>query len=341
MTPSTNRKISGLLLLLFSCMLVNAQSSGDSTSSKDTSSKTEIVQQLETNDSVAKPVVVKKKPAPPRKDTNNVVAPVKDSSFAPEIKYSNINPSFQSRDSLPFWKMRSIGWTSGRISVKTLEDNLDFNFLGKPIEQYEQIHKAESFDGLFYLLTGVLFYFALVKLRFSKYLSNLFTLFFRVSMRQQQIREQVIQSPLPSLLLNILFVMAGGLYGSFLANYYHVGTPSDFWMLFLDFSILIVVVYLVKFFVLKSIGWIFNLQRATDTYIFIVFLTNKILGIFLLPFLLMLSFSASFLNDVAVTLSLVMIIGFLAYRSIASFSPIRKEIKMNGFHFFLYLCAFE
>ncbi|PWT75171.1 MAG: hypothetical protein C5B59_09570 [Bacteroidetes bacterium] len=338
MNPSTSRRIIGLLLLLFFCFPSFAQTVGDSTADKDTVAKSEIVQApASISDSVKKPIVIKKRPVV-RKDSTLVV--LKDSS-SPEIKYSSRNPNVTPRDSLPFRLERITGWNAGGNSAKTLEDNLDFNFLGKPVKQYEQVHRGQSFEGLFYLLIGVLFYFALVKLVFAKYLSNLFALFFGVSMRQQQIREQVIQSPLPSLLLNILFVMVGGMYGAFLARYYNVGTPGDFWVFFMDFSILIVAIYLGKYLILKSIGWIFNLQRATDTYIFIIFLTNKILGIFLLPFLLMLSFSDRFLSEVAVTLSIAMILGFLVYRSIVSYAPIRKEIKMNGFHFFLYLCAFE
>ncbi|HMH32336.1 MAG TPA: DUF4271 domain-containing protein, partial [Puia sp.] len=92
---------------------------------------------------------------------------------------------------------------------------------------------------------------------------------------------------------------------------------------------------------LKFSGWIFSIQRATDTYIFIVFLTNKILGIFLLPFLIMLSFSGRVASEVLITISLLMVLLFYAYRFIVSYGPIRKEIKVNGFHFFLYLCAFE
>ena len=54
---------------------------------------------------------------------------------------------------------------------------------------------------------------------------------------------------------------------------------------------LLAAIYLVKFVVLKFIGWVFSISRATDIYIFIVFLVNKMLGIFLLPFLIVIIFS--------------------------------------------------
>ncbi len=63
---------------------------------------------------------------------------------------------------------------------------------GPPVE----IHHAESKDSFFYLIVAILFYFASIRIFFEKYFSNLMTLFFRVSLRQQQIREQVLQAPL-------------------------------------------------------------------------------------------------------------------------------------------------
>ena len=65
------------------------------------------------------------------------------------------------------------------------------------------------------------------------------------------------------------------------------------------------------------------------------------MGVFLLPFVVMISFSCSLTNEILITFSLAMIILFYIYRFIVSFGPVRKEIKVNGFHFFLYLCAFE
>ena len=40
------------------------------------------------------------------------------------------------------------------------------------------------------------------------------------------------------------------------------------------------VIYLVKFVGLKIIGWLFNMRHAADSYIFIVFIINKVIGIF-------------------------------------------------------------
>jgi hypothetical protein len=224
---------------------------------------------------------------------------------------------------------------------KVLTLNPYYNFLGKPIAEPYEIHQPESKDSFFYLIIGILFYFALVRIFFEKYFNNLMTLFFRVSLRQQQIREQVLQTPLPSLLLNILFIITGGLYACFLLHYSTLGADINFWLLYLNCMMLLAAIYLVKFLVLKFGGWVFSIARATDTYIFIVFLVNKMLGIFLLPFLIVITFSGDAGRQVFITMSLAMVFVLWMYRVLAAYRPVRNEIKLTPFHFFLYLCAFE
>jgi hypothetical protein len=224
---------------------------------------------------------------------------------------------------------------------KVLSANPFFNFTGKPVVQAFEIHRSNSKDSLFYLLVGILFYFALIRVFFEKYFNNLMTLFFRVSLRQQQIREQVLQTPLPSLLLNILFIISAGLYACFLLHYSPIGAGIRFWVLYLYCMLLLGVVYLAKFLVLKFIGWVFSISRATDIYVFIVFLVNKMLGIFLLPFLIIITFSSPGIREIFITVSLAMVFVLWSYRVLAAYRPVRNEIKLTPFYFFLYLCAFE
>ncbi|MGV3657399.1 MAG: hypothetical protein ACO1NX_05575, partial [Chitinophagaceae bacterium] len=69
----------------------------------------------------------------------------------------------------------------------------------------------EDKDGFFYITIALLIYFALVRNGFRRYVKDLFGIFFRTSLKQRQIKEQLMQAPLPSLLLNILFFLSGGL----------------------------------------------------------------------------------------------------------------------------------
>jgi hypothetical protein len=216
-----------------------------------------------------------------------------------------------------------------------------FSFFAKPVNLAAIKRVEPDRDIYFYVLLGLFFYFAVVKVLFRKYIANLVSIFLRITLRQQQLREQLLQSPFPSLLLNIFFVLVGGFYASMLLAYYKFQAHPNFWIQTLYCVAILALIYVGKFVILKFTGWVFNLSKATDTYIFIVFLVNKMLGILLLPFLVLIAFYSGQAQQVFVTLSLILIVVLFAYRFIFSFGPIRAEIKVNPFHFFLYLCAFE
>jgi hypothetical protein len=183
--------------------------------------------------------------------------------------------------------------------------------------------------------------FALLKQAFGKYFNDLFRVFFRTTMKQRQIREQLMQTPLPSLLFNIFFVGSAGLYIDFMLYYLNLAPVQNFWLLYMYCCIGLSVIYLGKFIGLKLVGLLFHMQKAADSYIFIVFIINKVIGIFLLPFLVLLPFASEPVYSISLVLSWCGIGILLLYRFILGYAAIRNEVRFNLFHFFLYLCAFE
>jgi hypothetical protein len=100
-------------------------------------------------------------------------------------------------------------------------------------------------------------------------------------------------------------------------------------------------VYTIKFISLKLVGWIFQVSEAANAYIFIVFTTNKIMGIALLPFLVILAFTYGFITQAAMNLAVLVVVVLFAYRYFLSYVSIHRQIRINFFHFLLYLMAFE
>jgi hypothetical protein len=82
-------------------------------------------------------------------------------------------------------------------------------------------------------------------------------------------------------------------------------------------------------------------SEASDGYIFIVFTTNKILGIALLPFIIVLAFTNGPITRAALTLGVGTLIGLLVYRYFLSYVTIHRQIRINFLHFIIYLAAFE
>lgn len=271
----------------------------------------------DTADSVkaVRPPVVQKRPA----DTGIPVASVMKGAAAPAPEPLPTMAGFQ----------------------KALRNHPYYNFYGKGVKITEQLKKESRDESMFYFLCALLFYFGFIRVAFQKYLDNLNTLFFRVTMRHQQIRDQVLQSPLPSLFLNILFIISTGLFLSIVTDYYNIVPGMNRWLLLFYCCVLLTAIYIGKFILLKMIGWMFNIRNATDTYIFIVFLVNKMLGIYLLPALLLMAFAKPPFLTVLITLTYFFIAILFIYRFIIAYRPVRNEIKLSRFHFFIYLCAFE
>lgn len=196
-------------------------------------------------------------------------------------------------------------------------------------------------ETIFYLLVGLMLVFAVLRQVFPKYFNDLFRVFFRTTLKQKQVREQLLQTPLPSFIMNGFFVATAGIYISLLLEHYHHDPFENFWLLTFYTCIALSIIYLVKFLGLRFSGWIFNISEATDSYTFIVFITNKMVGILLLPFITLLAFSDGQIYSAALVLSWCITGGLILYRFILSYGIIRNQIKVNLFHFFLYLCAFE
>ena len=200
--------------------------------------------------------------------------------------------------------------------------------------------KKESKDDLFYLMAGIIFYLGFIRAVFSKYFGNLFLLFLQTSLRQKQTREQLLQENLASLFMNLLFFISTGLYISLVIKYEN-WTNASFWWLALFCAALLILIYLGKYLFLLFAGWVFNTREAAGSYIFLVFMVNKVMGVLLIPFLLILSFAGQDVVNIGITVSFGLIGVLYIYRYLVSFGAIRNKLKVNALHFFLYLCAVE
>ncbi|TDX00090.1 DUF4271 domain-containing protein [Dinghuibacter silviterrae] len=196
-------------------------------------------------------------------------------------------------------------------------------------------------DLLFYVVLLLALWMGILKSGYQKYYDDLFTVFFRSSLRQHQIREQLLQARLPSLLYNLFFVGCAGTFLYLLAVPYAARLGHPEWQIWIAAIGAVALLYAVKFVGLKLSGWVFGMTGAVDTYIFIVFLVNKILGVALLPIVVLLAFAQDPLQSAAATLGVMLVAGMLIYRFIRSYRPVWEEVQMSRFHFFLYLCAFE
>ena len=239
------------------------------------------------------------------------------------------------------WLTAAKNYPNKNFIQQAFDESKFFNFSSTAINITSDKVEFKGKEILFYALIALLLFFALIRYLYPKYIIDLFRVTFRTTLKQRQISEQLVQSPVPSLLLNFFFLVSASLYISFLLQRYELTRDINFWFMCLYCFAALTVIYLMKFLSLKLSGWLFNISSTTDDYIFIVFIINKIIGIFLLPFLILLAFSEGGIYDAAFTLSYIGVFLLLAYRFILSYGLVRNQIRLNPFHFFLYLCAFE
>ncbi|MEQ1552525.1 MAG: DUF4271 domain-containing protein [Ferruginibacter sp.] len=238
--------------------------------------------------------------------------------------------------------------TSSGINPKTeisiqlnnlLETNIFLNSKGTPQAFTITPKKSKSPTKYFYTLALLFLIFGVVKSMYSRYFTTLFKVFFNTSLKQNQLTDKLQQASLPSLIFNLFFVIASGLYVYFLILFFVPSVTTNFLpILCIAF---VSVCYAVKYITLLVAGWLTNSLPSIKTYIFIIFLLNKVLGVFLM---LILPFLALTNNTIASYAFLVSFIGIgllLLLRYFRSYSLLQSKIDLSAFHFFLYILAIE
>ncbi len=208
------------------------------------------------------------------------------------------------------------------------------------IYKIEQRFSLPDKDFLFYLVIGLLLFYGLINYVYPQYFPKLFSQFSQSSLRMLQNREQLLQNSVASLILNISFVMSFALMSTLLIFNSHL-LPVSFWQVYLYISLFFACLYLGKYICLELVGYIFNARELIGTYVFVVFMINKVLGILLLPFIAILAFAKPAYYSIAIGGAAILTILLFLYRYLFSLTSVRNKLHISSFHFFLYLCAFE
>src|SRR5437762_2308504 len=293
---------------------------------KDSLRKVDSLQLLETNRDSAASLIEKK----PSRLTGSLMLKL-DSSRIDSVSARSLEDSG--------WVAAAGEYSNNNFIIFGFKKNKFFGFSTLPVIVTSNKKEFEGKEVFFYVLLALLLFFAFIRLSFPKYVIDLFRVAFRTTLKQRQIGEQLVQTPLPSLLFNFFFLISSSLYLSFVLQHYHLAFDYNFWLLFLYCLVGLIFIYTIKLLSLRFSGWLFNISATTDGYIFIVFMINKIIGIYLLPFLIFLAFTDDDIYLVAFILSYIGVLALLAYRFILSYGLARSQIRVNPFHFFLYLCV--
>lgn len=192
----------------------------------------------------------------------------------------------------------------------------------------------------FYLLTGLCLILGFIRFSDSRYFSLLIGAYRSAGTRQWQ--DMLQGAALPNLGMNIFFSAVAGAYIYYLTtgtNSHLLTSRSPLVLLILIAGMMLM--YAGKYAVIRFSGWAFRVESLAGEYLFNVFLINKIIGIVLLPFVIIIAFAGQDWLQPMSVLSGVVVLGLLATRYLRSWSAFYAFFKGSRFHFFTYLCASE
>jgi hypothetical protein len=148
-------------------------------------------------------------------------------------------------------------------------------------------------EWIFYVFILLLLFLAWVNHSNPLYLKNLFRVYIHEGFVFRQTKDQMEQSTFTSFLYNLLFVFSGS---TFL--FFGTGMTISFngwerWAFLAACCLLILLIYVVKFIMLRLLGWLFEEKESFGNYIFLVYLNVKIIGLIMLFASLLMAFSSA------------------------------------------------
>ncbi|MEO6831396.1 MAG: DUF4271 domain-containing protein [Chitinophagaceae bacterium] len=201
-----------------------------------------------------------------------------------------------------------------------------------------QSAKNRSTD--FYFLLALVIILGLIRYSDGRYFS-LITGAFRSGVSRQW-QEMLQASIVSNVAMNVFFCAVAGIFVYYLAaesSTAFAARSKPLMMLLLILGMMMI--YIGKYLVLHFAGWAFSQKALSSEYLFQVFLVNKITGIVLLPFVILLAFAGSEWLVPITVVSSTIVAAMLFTRYLRSWPAMQKLFRGSAFHFFTYLCASE
>ena len=223
-----------------------------------------------------------------------------------------------------------------------IDSNSLVNVKGKPKAIPILIKRNDSeTESFFYIITLLMLALGILKTLYSRYFSTLFRVFFNTSLRQNQLTDQLEQAKLPSLFFNLFFIIVAGIYVFLVLRFFSVQPEKNNFYFIGLCAAAVGFCYFIKYIFLRIIGGITEHSPEANSYIFIVFLLNKIIGISLMPFIILIALSNRNLATYALLTSAIILALMLLMRFYRSYSFLRSRLKISTLHFSIYILAFE
>ena len=191
------------------------------------------------------------------------------------------------------------------------------------------------------IIIGLLLYTAILNRIMSKDFESVWQSFYSKRMLSQVSKEDSIINSWTFIGLFLLFGLTFGLFLYLLAQYYHVYYSISGVRLFTSLSLIILILFAIKFLIVKFLGFVFNINRLVSEYLSVLYLTYFNIAFVFLPVALCFSLLSNQLIPYILAIALVLIVIIFIWQYIRSSVNIISNILFHKFYLFVYLCALE
>ena len=191
------------------------------------------------------------------------------------------------------------------------------------------------------IIIALLLYTAILNRIMGKDFESIWQSFYSKRMLGQVSKEDGLISSWTFIALFLLFGFTFGLFLYQLSAYYHVFYRISGFQLFIFFSFIILVLFAVKFVVVKFLGFVFNINKLVSEYLSVLYLTYFNIAFVFLPVAVCFSLLASRYIPFILLLALALVIIIFIWQYLRSSVSIISNILFYKFYLIVYLCALE
>lgn len=153
-------------------------------------------------------------------------------------------------------------------------------------------------------------------------------------------RERVINVLHPAFRLEIIFYLSAGLFILETGKFFMVDFHQPGWIIFFISTLAVILFTNIKYLLYFINGFLFNVQSEVSEYVFYSRSGNRIMGLFLLPFGILLLFIDGLEHDILVVFGLLTMLLF-SVNSLFKGIKIIAQKDFSIYYLILYLCSLE
>jgi hypothetical protein len=184
------------------------------------------------------------------------------------------------------------------------------------------------------------FIFAWVKMFYNRNYKVIINSILNYQLATKYLKENNSTTFRVSVLLNSVFLINISIFILQNIKFWNIKIDLANWKLYIAIILTVSLIYIGKYLVFNTLGFVFKSKNESKEYISNVWLYNKILGIFIFPIIISTPYIPVEYRPTLMFIGIALVLLSFSFRIIRSFQ-IAMKIKLSIFYLILYLCTLE